>query len=762
MNNKNNKFSIIGIKNISDRECLFTYKHNQTSVKVVFLDNEDINKSFNICVPNKPTNNEGYYHSIEHMLFGGSEKFDVKEPFNFITKYCNYTYANAITFKNFTSYICSSYYENDFEIMFDIYIDGIFKPKFSKYTFNEEVYNKKTEMGAVYNEMISFYDDELYYFENEINTVMFEDYRKFNPHGKYTEIQNVVYENLKTYYKQNYFENGLFFYFSGDINIDAYLDKVDKYIRDINIKPNKVEMKKPKQYNLFETKDKHCYVMNFEYNSEYEKQYIVHGAEFIFENNKVQLCKNVEDYESYNIYCSGGEAYVYIFFSRLPQIKNLEKYINQIKVSDAQFYINKKIFLFNIKKFGYRPYGVHIGINIAEQYIDGITDDFNFYDFYEVIKINIKNILNPFLNYNFNIYRYDEFINIKKLNLCKGDTKNIESTYTECYEKNLYMSRFLSKKNNLRENVQINNNNSKNLNILYKNGRILQFLNEYDTVSIIIDNEKLDFNKFIYIDYLLLKKGLYDEIYCNRFNLYTSEDKKCIQFTFVGNMSKINKIIKYISELSNIGKIVVDKEALKKHIKSFDNNFSFIANYEEVVEPNNEIGNAEYKIYVGTNSKNNVCDKNNSLISFFDNIKNIYNNLYIKESTGIENKKLTFVSYEFDNKNKEVIIKKLEKIYFEILLPKLRYSEQCLIYDLVREYTFFENNTKVTYIAIDSIDNNAVIKVFEEIIKNVENVNINDIEEILYSNTFYEMCNIKKNYDESLEEKIYKNYINVQ
>ena len=56
-------------------------KHTSTGADLLYLQNDDDNKSFSIAFKTPPKDSTGVFHILEHSVLCGSKKYLVKEPF---------------------------------------------------------------------------------------------------------------------------------------------------------------------------------------------------------------------------------------------------------------------------------------------------------------------------------------------------------------------------------------------------------------------------------------------------------------------------------------------------------------------------------------------------------------------------------------------------------------------------------------------------------------------------------------------------------
>ena len=103
-------------------------RHNLSGARVLWLENDDENKSFSIAFKTPPTNSTGVFHILEHSVLCGSQKFPVKEPFVNLLKSSMQTFLNAMTFPDKTVYPVASTNEQDLMNLMNVYLDAVFNP----------------------------------------------------------------------------------------------------------------------------------------------------------------------------------------------------------------------------------------------------------------------------------------------------------------------------------------------------------------------------------------------------------------------------------------------------------------------------------------------------------------------------------------------------------------------------------------------------------------------------------------------------------
>ncbi len=235
----------INQENIKDIGIGYIYEHIKTGAKIVYISNEDKNRVFSIAFRTLPKNDTGVFHVLEHCVLCGSLKYPLKEPFNQLDKCTINTYLNAITFADKTLYPIASINEKDYFKLMDVYLDAVFFPliKDKKGIFLQEGWNFDGEdiNGVVYNEMKGAYStpDALIDFKVKQKLFSNEGYA-FESGGYPDDITNLSYEEFINTYEEYYTPSNSIIYFYGDLDIDYYLDYLDReYL-------SKFEKSKPK------------------------------------------------------------------------------------------------------------------------------------------------------------------------------------------------------------------------------------------------------------------------------------------------------------------------------------------------------------------------------------------------------------------------------------------------------------------------------------------------------------------------------------
>jgi len=171
-------------------------------------------------------------HILEHSTLCGSRKYPVKEPFVELMKGSLNTFLNAFTFADKTSYPVASTNLKDFYNLIDVYLDAVFYPNLTEYTFMQEGWHYEVDpktkelsyKGVVFNEMKGAYSDPDDQHSDLCRRSLFPDtVYGLDAGGDPLEIPTLTYEEFLAYYKKYYHPSNSFLYFYGDDDPESAL-----------------------------------------------------------------------------------------------------------------------------------------------------------------------------------------------------------------------------------------------------------------------------------------------------------------------------------------------------------------------------------------------------------------------------------------------------------------------------------------------------------------------------------------------------------
>lgn len=215
------------------------YEHIKTKAKLLYLKNDDHNKTFTIGFKTIPENSTGVAHILEHSVLCGSEKYNIKEPFVELLKGSLNTFLNAMTFSDKTLYPVASQNDEDFQNLIDVYCDAVFNPniKHDKRIFLQEGWhfefddnNKLIVNGVVYNEMKGAMSNPLQLLSVKSDEAMFNNCYHYVSGGEPKDISNLTYEQFINFYNKYYHPSNSCIVLYGDCKLDEILSLIDSYL----------------------------------------------------------------------------------------------------------------------------------------------------------------------------------------------------------------------------------------------------------------------------------------------------------------------------------------------------------------------------------------------------------------------------------------------------------------------------------------------------------------------------------------------------
>ena len=236
------------------------FKHVKSGARLIYLQNEDLNKVFSISFRTPVNDNTGVNHIIEHSVLCGSKKYPVKDPFLIMTKQSLSTFINAFTGSDFTMYPVASKNEKDFNNLMSVYLDAVFYPNISKNSkilkqegWHYEVNSKTGELnynGIVYNEMKGNNSSPQSILANTINGSLFSDNSySYESGGNPDNIPDLTYDKFINTYRKYYVPSNSSIYLYGKMDIKQTLKFInDKYLSNIKKTSVDSEIKLQKTY----------------------------------------------------------------------------------------------------------------------------------------------------------------------------------------------------------------------------------------------------------------------------------------------------------------------------------------------------------------------------------------------------------------------------------------------------------------------------------------------------------------------------------
>ena len=223
----------------------FVGRHKKSGCEILFLDREDLNKTFLISFATIPEDDTGVFHILEHSVLCGSDKYTVKEPFVELLKGSLSTFLNAMTYNDKTVYPVSSKCDRDFHGLVSVYLDAVLHPRMLKeqriflqegwhYEYDGEALSYN---GVVYNEMKGAYSSVDDLANARLMKMLYPDtcYSK-DSGGNPDAIPTLTYEGFKAAHKRYYHPSNAKIILDGSVNLDEILPLIDSYLSEYDKK----------------------------------------------------------------------------------------------------------------------------------------------------------------------------------------------------------------------------------------------------------------------------------------------------------------------------------------------------------------------------------------------------------------------------------------------------------------------------------------------------------------------------------------------
>lgn len=233
-----NNFTVSKIEDLPEYDGVaYLMEHKLAHAPLLWLANDDQNKSFSISFKTAPKDDTGVFHILEHSVLCGSDKYPVKEPFVNLLKTSMQTFLNAMTFPDKTMYPVASTNQKDLENLMSVYLDAVFHPRFLHVPQILEQEGWHTELdesghlhfnGVVLNEMKGVMQDPGDMAELHMNRALFPDTCYGFESGGYPDaITDLTYEQFVATHKAHYNLANSYTIIYGDLDIDATLALID-------------------------------------------------------------------------------------------------------------------------------------------------------------------------------------------------------------------------------------------------------------------------------------------------------------------------------------------------------------------------------------------------------------------------------------------------------------------------------------------------------------------------------------------------------
>lgn len=218
---------------------LYRYRHHKSGATVLYMETAALEKTFTLQFRTLPTSHNGVCHIIEHAVFCGSRKYQVKDPFAELAKTSLQTYLNAITYPDRTVYPFATTNDQDFFNLLDIYLDAVFYPNFLKdprilaqegWHYELDEAGDLMVNGIVYNEMKGMLASPENALTVQLMTHLFDNTYQWHAAGNPKDIPNLTHQEMVDFYQAHYHPAQAVMAIYGAVDIEAVLARLVPYL----------------------------------------------------------------------------------------------------------------------------------------------------------------------------------------------------------------------------------------------------------------------------------------------------------------------------------------------------------------------------------------------------------------------------------------------------------------------------------------------------------------------------------------------------
>ncbi|WP_295799272.1 insulinase family protein [uncultured Microbulbifer sp.] len=207
------------------------YRHRHTGAQHLHIAADNPENVFLVALRTVPQDSTGVAHILEHTALCGSDKYPVRDPFFMMIRRSLNTFMNAFTSSDWTAYPFASQNRKDFDNLLDVYLDAVFFARLDPLDFAQEGHrlefaepeNPESELvfkGVVFNEMKGAMSSVTSRLWQSLSKYLFPTTTyHFNSGGEPSDIPELTYEQLVSFYRSHYHPSNAIFMTFG--NIDA-------------------------------------------------------------------------------------------------------------------------------------------------------------------------------------------------------------------------------------------------------------------------------------------------------------------------------------------------------------------------------------------------------------------------------------------------------------------------------------------------------------------------------------------------------------
>ncbi|KAI8809643.1 Metalloenzyme, LuxS/M16 peptidase-like protein [Cladochytrium replicatum] len=210
------------------------FKHKWSGFRAVFANVATPLCSAAVVVPTFSSDDKGLPHTLEHLIFTGSQNFPMRGYLDSLAIRCLSTGTNAYTTEDHTAYTISTAGSQGLIDMFNVFLDHILRPTLRPNQFLAEVVHidgSAKYQGVVYCEMAGRENTEGDLVDLHLRRLLYD--RKgtyaFECGGLTPDIKTLTNEEIKSYHERYYNLNNITAIIAGRVDQSAFLSKLCEY-----------------------------------------------------------------------------------------------------------------------------------------------------------------------------------------------------------------------------------------------------------------------------------------------------------------------------------------------------------------------------------------------------------------------------------------------------------------------------------------------------------------------------------------------------
>jgi Zn-dependent M16 (insulinase) family peptidase len=210
------------------------FKHQQSDFRIVFVDIPGPLVSCSIVIPTVSNNHKGLAHTLEHLVFCGSESIPHRGYLDNLATRCLSTGTNAYTAEDHTCYEITTAGSEGMMNIFPIFLDHILHPTLKPSQFMTEVYHmdhRGKHQGVVYCEMASRENTEPDLLDLNLRQMVYQLETTYSCEagGLTKDIQYLTNDEIIAYHKTFYHLDNTTAIICGSVDTMQFLRNLEQY-----------------------------------------------------------------------------------------------------------------------------------------------------------------------------------------------------------------------------------------------------------------------------------------------------------------------------------------------------------------------------------------------------------------------------------------------------------------------------------------------------------------------------------------------------